>query len=194
MGWNTAVQVKKCNGDIFLTTHVIPCPNIPHTRRYILPKRGDIKCRLNLVMGRSLAGGNQKHRDHSVSSPQYGSHGCPNPSASCGPMAACLLPLPPPPSLTPTIGNPEEPRQARPASRGAGHPAPASLRLTCQQAVAGGGRVPAALDPGPPASLHRQGPRQTAAGKLPLIHRAPLRENKTPACSGPAQHITGRKL
>lgn len=137
MGWNTPMQVKKCNGDIFLTTHVILCPSIPHTRRYILPKRGDIKCRLNLVTESALAGGNQKHRDHSVSSPQYGSRGGPNPSSSCGPMAACLLPLPPPPSLTPTIGNAEEPQQARPASRGAGHPAPASLRLTCQQSVAG---------------------------------------------------------
>lgn len=120
----------------------------------------------------------------------------PSPSTSHGPLAACLLPLPPLPSLTPTLGDAEEARQAKPASRGAGHPAPASasLRLTWQQAVAGGGRVLAALDPGPPASLHRQGPRQAAAGELPLIHWAPLHENKTPACSGPAQHITGRKL
>lgn len=150
---------------------------------YILPKRRDYKCRLNLVMERALASGNQRHKERSVDFLCYGSHSAPNQHnlRQRGPALSFLEWLPSH-AVTGTgqkgtlcgkgCDKPNERAEA-------GNPAPAFPEV---------GLI--AQDPGTPGAE----PQPRHGWRAALVHSASLHENKTPACSGSARHMTGRKL
>ena len=142
-------------------------------------------------MESALASGDQRHKECSVGFLRYGSHAVPHQQHL---RQHGLLPSFPGwlPSHT-AHHRLHWHRQRGPSVEGLWR-----VKQACTRGPEPCSRLPEggliALDPGTPASVHGQSPRPAAAGELPLVHSASLHENKTPACSGSARHIIGRKL